>query len=218
MTRLLVDTGPDLVAQLLDAGVGELDAVLYTHAHADHIHGIDDLRQIVYNMGRIMPTWADAPTTKALRERFGYVFEMPEGSYYPPVAELHLIDGPMRFDGAGGTLKVTPFQVDHGGIPALGFAFSDGAGKLTYLPDVHHIPEAAWPVIQGSDIFICDALRRTPHPSHAHLELTLEWMARSKARQCVITNMHIDLDYDDVMAETPGNVVPAYDGLVLELP
>ncbi|WP_347267012.1 MBL fold metallo-hydrolase [Paracoccus sp. (in: a-proteobacteria)] len=216
-TRALIDTGPDLVAQLLDAGVGELDAVAYTHAHADHIHGIDDLRQIVFNMRRIMPVCADAATAAVLCRRFGYIFEMPEGSSYPPVCEIVPIEGPFAVNGAGGTIGLSPFRVEHGDIDALGFRISGGGESLVYLPDVRHIPAQSWPVIQGCDVFICDALRRTPHPSHAHLALTLDWIARSGCRLGIITNMHIDLDYSDVMRETPANVIPAHDGLQIEL-
>lgn len=215
VTRVLIDTGPDMVPQLLDADVAALDAVLYTHAHADHIHGIDDLRQIVFNMGRVMPIWADEPTGIALRERFSYIFETPRGSYYPPVAELHQISGPVHIDGTGGTLDFTPFEVDHGGTPALGFRIEAGGPALVYLPDVRNIPDSAWPEIEGCEIFICDALRRTPHPSHAHLALTLEWMARARAKRGVITNMHLEMDYDAVMRDTPDHVIPAHDGLVL---
>ncbi|MFG6079370.1 MBL fold metallo-hydrolase [Paracoccus litorisediminis] len=217
VTRVLIDTGPDLVPQLLDAGIGELDAVVYTHAHADHIHGIDDLRQIVFNMGKRMPVHADARTAAALMQRFGYVFETPPGSSYPPICQMHLIEGPIRITGAGGALELIPFAVDHGDTEALGFRIPADRGGLVYLPDVKDIPEAAWPAIIGAQTFICDGLRRKPHPSHAHLALTLDWIARSGCAHGVITNMHIDLDYDDVMAETPDNVIPAHDGLVLHL-
>ena len=218
VTRLLIDTGPDLVPQLLDAGVAELDAVVYTHAHADHIHGIDDLRQIVFNMHRIMPVWADHPTTEALKTRFGYIFQTPAGSSYPPVCALQPIRGPFAIEGAGGPIALTPFEVNHGDIDALGFRIRAEGPGLVYLPDVLSIPETAWPAIMGCEVFICDALRRTPHPSHAHLALTLDWMARSACRQGIVTNMHIDLDYDAVMAETPENVIPAHDSMVIELP
>ncbi|MFT4014010.1 MAG: MBL fold metallo-hydrolase [Paracoccus sp. (in: a-proteobacteria)] len=217
VTRVLIDTGPDLVPQLLDAGIGHLDAVVYTHPHADHIHGIDDLRQIVFNMDRMLPVHADAATAEVLATRFGYVFQTPPGSSYPPICRLVRIAGPFAVAGAGGELRMRPFEVSHGDIHALGFRIEAEAGGLVYLPDVKAIPEAAWPEIRGAEIFVCDALRRRPHPSHAHLDLALEWISRSGARRGVITNMHFDLDYDAVMAETPAHVVPAYDGMELHL-
>lgn len=217
VTRVLIDTGPDFVPQMLDAGVAELDAVAYTHPHADHIHGIDDLRQITFNMHRRLPVWADAPTEAALLGRFGYIFETPEGSSYPPVCELRPILGPFAVEGPGGPISFEPFEVGHGDISALGFRITGAGHSLVYLPDVATIPEAAWPSIMGCEVFICDALRRTPHPSHAHLALTLEWIERSGCRRGIITNMHIDLDYEAVMRETPENVIPAHDGLQIEL-
>lgn len=218
-TRILIDTGPDLVPQLTDAGVGLLDAVVWSHPHADHIHGIDDLRQIVHNRRAILPGWADAPTAEALSTRFAYIFETPPGSPYPPIVALNPIDGPFAVEGDGGALRLTPFVVDHGGTPALGFRIAerDGAPALVYLPDVKAIPDAAWSAITGAEVFICDALRRTPHPTHAHLALTLDWIERSGTTRGVITNMHVDLDYDAVMAETPAHVVPAFDGMVISL-
>ncbi|WP_299363883.1 MBL fold metallo-hydrolase [uncultured Paracoccus sp.] len=216
-TRMLVDTGPDLVPQLTDAGVGVLDAVVWTHPHADHIHGIDDLRQIVHNTGRVLPGWADTPTSRALRSRFGYIFQTPAGSPYPPVVALNLIDGAFRLGGRGGPLDVIPFRVEHGSITALGLRISGDGPALVYLPDVKSIPDAAWPAIMGAELFICDALRWTPHPSHAHLDQALQWIERSGAPRAVITNMHLDMNYDDVQAATPDHVVPAHDGLVLQL-
>jgi phosphoribosyl 1,2-cyclic phosphate phosphodiesterase len=213
-TRVLIDTTPDMRDQLLDAGVGTLDAVVYTHAHADHVHGIDDLRQIVYNMRRRLPVWADGPTTDALLSRFGYAFVQPPGSPYPPILDLNAIRGPFEVTGAGGTIPFTPFEVDHGSMDALGFRI----GGLAYLPDVVTIPESAWPVLEDLDVWVLDALRRTPHPTHAHLALSLEWIARARPRRAVLTNMHIDLDYAAVAAETPEHIVPAHDGLVIELP
>ncbi|MBK4217000.1 MBL fold metallo-hydrolase [Paracoccus caeni] len=212
ITQVLIDTGPDLVPQLLDAGIATLDAVIYTHAHADHVHGIDDLRQLVYNARRNMPVWADKPTTEALVERFGYIFWTPEGSHYPPICDLNDLDGPVTIDGPGGPIIFRPFRVQHGEITSLGFRI----GGLVYLPDVSDIPDKAWPLIEGADIFICDALRPEPHPSHAHLAQTLEWLERAAPRLGVLTNMHIDMDYQTVLDQTPDYVIPAHDGMVLE--
>ncbi|MBY6152203.1 MBL fold metallo-hydrolase [Vannielia litorea] len=213
-TRVLIDTSPDLRAQLLDAKVGALDGVAFTHAHADHTHGLDDLRQIVYNMRNRVKVWADGATTDDLIARFGYAFVQPPGSDYPPILDLRAIDGPFTVDGAGGPITLAPFEVEHGRIDALGFRI----GGLAYLPDVSDIPDAAWLALQDLDIWVLDALRRAPHPSHVHLARALEWIERAAPRQAVLTNMHIDMDYAAVEAETPAHVSPAYDGMVLSLP
>ena len=211
ITRVLIDSSPDLRAQLLDAGVGALDAVVYTHSHADHVHGIDDLRMIVFNMRQRLPVWADGDTQNALYARFGYAFVQPKDSPYPPILDMNTIDGPFEIEGAGGTIRLEPFQVNHGSIDALVFR----VGDLAYLPDVAAIPEDVWPVLSGLDCWVLDALRRTPHPTHAHLALSLEWIARAAPRRAVLTNMHIDLDYQTVEEETPAHVTPAYDGMIL---
>ncbi|MDO5642276.1 MAG: MBL fold metallo-hydrolase [Paracoccus sp. (in: a-proteobacteria)] len=217
-TQVLVDTGPDLVAQMLDAGVSRLDAVIWTHPHADHVHGIDDLRQLAYNARARVQGYADAGTQAALLARFAYIFETPPGSNYPPICDLHRLEGPVTIPGAGGDIRITPFTVRHGEIPALGLKIDAAGGGIVYLPDVADIPEAAWATIGRPAIFICDALRHAPHPSHAHLAQTLEWLARSGAGRGVLTNMHIDLDHDATDAETPAHVTPAHDGMVLETP
>ena len=182
MTRVLIDSSPDLRAQLLDAGVGALDAVVYTHSHADHVHGIDDLRMIVFNMRQRLPVWADGDTQNALYARFGYAFVQPKDSPYPPILDMNTIDGPFEIEGAGGTIRLIPFQVNHGSIDALGFR----VGDLAYLPDVAAIPEDVWPALSGLDCWVLDALRRTPHPTHAHLALSLEWIARAAPRRAVL--------------------------------
>lgn len=214
VTRVLIDTSPDMRAQLLAAGVSLLDAVVYTHSHADHVHGIDDLRMVVFNRRERLPVWADGPTQDALISRFGYAFVQPAGSAYPPILDLHAISGDVTIDGAGGPIVLTPFEVEHGTIPSLGFR----VGDLAYLPDAGEIPEEAWALLSDLDCWIVDALRRSPHPSHAHLEKTLEWILRAAPRQAILTNMHIDLDYATVTAETPDNVAPAYDGLTITYP
>ncbi|QYX55936.1 MBL fold metallo-hydrolase [Roseovarius sp. SCSIO 43702] len=210
-TRVLIDTSPDLRAQLLDAGVGVLDAVVYTHSHADHVHGLDDLRVVVFNRRERLPVWADGDTQNALLGRFAYAFIQPASSPYPPILDMHTINGDITISGAGGDVVLTPFEVNHGSMEALGFR----VGDLAYLPDVAEIPETSWPVLEGLDIWILDALRRTPHPTHAHLERSLEWMHRARPRQGVLTNMHIDMDYDTLVAELPDWITPAHDGMVL---
>lgn len=211
ITRVLIDTSPDLRAQLLDAGVGNLDAVLYTHEHADHVHGLDDLRMIVFNQRRRLPVWADAKTSEALLARFGYAFIQPEGSPYPPILDLRPLEGAVTIDGAGGPVTAAPFRVGHGSIDSLGFRI----GPLAYLPDVAEMRDEAWAAIRGADTWIVDALRRDPHPTHTHLAQTLDWIDRAGVANGVLTNMHIDLDYDTVLGETPDNVTLAYDGRVL---
>ena len=210
-TRVLVDTSPDMREQLLDAGVGALDAVIYTHSHADHMHGIDDLRQVVFAQRQRLPVWADGPTQEALLARFGYAFVQPEGSPYPPILDLHTIDGPVTIAGRGGPVTLTPFRADHGSMDALGFRI----GPLAYLPDAVDIPAESWPVLEGLDCWVVDALRRKPHPTHAHLDMTLGWIARAKPARAVITTMHIDLDYETLRAELPPHITPAYDGMTI---
>jgi phosphoribosyl 1,2-cyclic phosphate phosphodiesterase len=214
VTRVLIDTSPDMREQLLDAGVGTLDAVVYTHSHADHMHGIDDLRQIVFNMRARLPVWADGPTQEALLSRFGYAFIQPEGSPYPPILDLHTIEGEVRISGAGGKVSLVPFRAEHGAMDALGFRI----GPLAYLPDVVALPPESWQHLAGLDCWVLDALRRKPHPTHVHLALSLEWIAKMAPARAVLTNMHVDLDYDTLVAELPAHVEPAYDGLVIAYP
>jgi phosphoribosyl 1,2-cyclic phosphate phosphodiesterase len=211
-TRVLIDTSPDMRQQLLDAGVGTLDGVLYTHEHADHTHGLDDLRMIVINQRARVPVWADASTMDSLISRFGYAFIQPEGSPYPPILDLRTMTNEVTVEGRGGPVTARAFKVGHGSIDALGFRI----GPLAYLPDVKEMYEPAWEALRDLDCWIVDALRYAPHPTHTHLEQTLAWIARAAPRRAILTNMHTDLDHDRLAAETPANVSPAYDGMVIE--
>ena len=211
VTRVLIDTSPDMREQLLDAGVGTLDGVVFTHSHADHVHGIDDLRQVVFNMRRRLPVWADAPTQEALMARFTYAFAAPEGSPYPPILDMRTIKGGFEVPGPGGAVQFRPFIVDHGSMEALGFRI----GPLAYLPDVVAMTPDAWEAVAGAEVWVLDALRRKPHPTHVHLPLAMDWIAQARPDRAVLTNMHLDMDYATLEAELPENIRPAHDGMVL---
>ena len=212
ITRTLVDTSPDLRAQLLAADVGLLDGVVYTHPHADHVNGLDDLRMIFHNRASRLDVWADDQTRDALLTRFGYAFKQPDGSEYPPILNLRPMGTEIVVEGDGGAIVLTPFPAIHGRIATKGFRVLD----LAYLPDVSEMRAETWRAVSSLDCWIIDSLRRRPHPSHTHFARTLQWIDRAAPQRAILTNMHIDLDYAQVMDETPDNVEPAYDGLTIE--
>jgi phosphoribosyl 1,2-cyclic phosphate phosphodiesterase len=214
VTRALVDCGPDLREQLIDANVDWLDGVLITHEHADHTHGIDDLRPVFINKRRRLDVWLDEPTSRALHARFGYCFMTPPGSQYPPILTEHrLTPGQgITIQGQGGDIDVLPVLQAHGDIPSLGFRF----GSVAYSTDLKSLPEASIEALQSLDIWIVDALRRSPHPSHFNLEETLGWIERIKPKRAILTDMHTDMDYATLRRELPPNVEPAFDGMQFE--
>lgn len=213
ITRLLIDTSPDLRFQMLRESVTRLDGVAFTHDHADQSHGIDDLRAIVYRRHAKLPAYMADFAYEALFERFGYIFETPQGSGYPPILEPVVLPGESAFelDGAGGRIHGHFFTVDHGSVPCSGVRI----GPLAYTPDVLTMPDSAFDAIAGVNVWIADALRDKPHPSHSHFDQTLGWLKRAEVRHGVLTNMHIDLDYRATLARCPDGVRPGYDGLKL---
>jgi phosphoribosyl 1,2-cyclic phosphate phosphodiesterase len=213
-TTVLVDTSPDMREQLIDARISALDAVLITHDHADQLHGLDDLRMVAMNMRRRVDVYSDAASFAGVMARFGYCFVQPAGSDYPPILNAHQIPEPFAkfaLAGAGGEIPVLAFKMGHGQIESLGYRF----GSIAYSSDVVHLDENAFAALDGVDCWIVDALRYTPHPSHAHVEKTLSWIARVKPRRAILTNLHSDLDYETLRRELPPGVVPAYDGMTI---
>jgi phosphoribosyl 1,2-cyclic phosphate phosphodiesterase len=206
---LLIDTTPDLREQLLRVGTRKIDAVLYTHIHADHIHGIDDLRAINQAMGRMIPIWATAPVLAQIRERFRYVLEAPIGALYRPILQPNAFDGP--FEAAD--IVIRPFEQDHGITMTTGFRIGDFA----YSTDVVELNEAAFACLAGVTVWVVDCLRMTPHPTHSHLARTLDWIAQVRPNRAVLTHMDASLDYATLAAMLPEGVEPGRDGLVLEL-
>ncbi|HEY7384114.1 MAG TPA: MBL fold metallo-hydrolase [Beijerinckiaceae bacterium] len=215
-TSVLVDTSPDLREQLLDAGVTRLDAVLFTHEHADHTHGIDDLRPLVIHMRRRIAVHADHTTGELLRLRFGYCFDTPVGSDYPPILIEHRIKpgAAVEIDGPGGVLSGMPFRLIHGAGQALGFRF----GGLAYASDVSAMPAESLAELRDLDALVIDALRYTPHPTHFSVAEALALIEQLKPRRAVLTNLHTDIDYAALAGEVPDHVEPAYDGMRIELP
>jgi phosphoribosyl 1,2-cyclic phosphate phosphodiesterase len=214
-TQVLVDTSPDLREQLLAADVTRLDGVLFTHEHADHTHGVDDLRGLFIRHRRRLDAYLDEPTSRAMHARFGYCFMTPPGSDYPPILTEHrLVPGKaVTIEGDGGPITALPVLQDHGDIPSLGFRF----GNVAYSADLVGMPDDSAAALTGLDLWIVDALRHTPHPSHFSLSQTLDWIGRLKPKRAVLTNMHTDLDYDALCETLPPHVVPAYDGMQISV-
>ncbi|MGK9050941.1 MBL fold metallo-hydrolase [Neorhizobium petrolearium] len=215
-TVVVVDTGPDFRQQMVAANVQRVDAVLYTHAHADHLHGIDDLRTYFMLQRHRIPIHADPFTMERIRQGFGYCLETPPGGNYPPIVRPFLIesmDEPIIVDGPGGPIRFLPYRQAHGDIHSLGFRI----GGVAYSSDVSDFPPETIARLGGLDVLIIDALQYKYHPSHLSLEQALDWIARLSPKHAILTHMHIPLDYDIVMAETPAHVEPAYDGMAFEV-
>jgi phosphoribosyl 1,2-cyclic phosphate phosphodiesterase len=214
-TTVLVDTGPDVREQLLSVRVQALDGVLFTHDHADHTHGIDDLRMLSYAMKRRVPVWMDAATGETLKSRFAYCFSAKPGSGYPAILSEHVILPAQMIEvpGAGGAIAALPVPQAHGDIVSLGFRF----GNIAYSPDVSDLSDAAVAMLEGLDVWIVDALRDQPHPSHFSVKQALGWIERLRPKRAILTHLHVDLDYDALSRRLPPGVEPAYDGMTIEV-
>jgi phosphoribosyl 1,2-cyclic phosphate phosphodiesterase len=212
-TRVLIDTSPDLREQMLSTTTIHLDAVWFTHEHADHTHGIDELRAFYLMQRNRIPVYADEATAAILKKRFAYCFEQTPGSDYPAILALHELKAgrALEASGAGGNIIGLPFMVHHGNINAYGFRI----GNTAYVPDLNGIPDESIAPLSGLDLLVIDALRRTKHPSHFSLPETLDWIKRLAPKRVVITNMHVDLDYEALRNELPDHIEPAYDGMKL---
>lgn len=212
-TTVVVDTSPDFRIQTALAGAKRLDAVLFTHDHADQVHGIDDVRAFFLRQRARVPAFMDAQTEASLMRRFGYIFEGEGG--YPAICDRHPLPPhgtTWSIDGPSGAIPVTTFDQDHGGVRSVGYRF----GGVAYSSDVVNLDEAAFEALAGTEVWIVDALRWRPHPTHAHVERTLEWIAQVQPARAILTNLHIDLDYADLGSKLPAGVDVAYDGLRLE--
>lgn len=209
--RVLIDCGPDFREQMLSAHVSRLDAVIITHDHADHAHGIDDLRQIFHVMHRPVPLYASSATLAVLTMRFDYVFKGAAG--YPATCQAHAFESPIQL----GDLMITPFPQRHGDIESTGVRIDHDGKSLAYSTDVKGFDERAEAALTGLDLWVVDALRREPHPTHSHLEQTLAWINRWQPGRAVLTHMDQTMDYETLAAELPAGVVPAFDGLAITL-
>jgi phosphoribosyl 1,2-cyclic phosphate phosphodiesterase len=215
VTAVVIDTGPDFRSQMIDFGSGRLDAVIYTHAHADHIHGLDDLRTFVIDRRDLVDIYADVTTQTRLLEGFRYCFERPEGSSYPPILRPHEIVHNQAFEigGPGGSISFLPLPQVHGDILSLGFRIKD----VAYCSDVSAFPDTTAAHLFNLDTLVIDALQYRPHPSHFSLDESIEWINKLKPRRAILTHMHVPLDYETVLHGTPDNVEPAFDGLSFEV-
>jgi phosphoribosyl 1,2-cyclic phosphate phosphodiesterase len=210
-TTVIVDASPEFRLQSAAAGARRLDALLLTHDHADQCHGIDDIRAFFIGQRARIPCWMDAATRRSMEHRFGYVFSGAHGPY-PPIADIHDVPAfgeAWRIEGPSGPIPVRTFDQDHGVVRSLGYRF----GSVAYSSDVVDLPEESFALLEGLDVWIVDALRYAPHPTHAHVDKALAWIDRVKPRRSILTNLHIDLDFSDLAGRLPPGVEPAHDGL-----
>lgn len=213
--NLIIDTSPDFRQQMLLQHINKLDAVLFTHDHADHTHGIDDVRSYNYMADGAIAAYGNRATMEILRQRFGYIFQpKPQsGIWFRPAIEPKILpDEPVHRFTIGDT-AITAFQQQHGKVISLGYR----VGNFAYSTDVDTLPERAFEALAGVETWVVDCLRYTPSFSHSHLERTLEWIARVKPKRAVLTHMAHEFDYDTLKAELPVGVEPAYDGMVIKL-
>jgi phosphoribosyl 1,2-cyclic phosphate phosphodiesterase len=211
-TTLLVDTSPDLREQMIRAGVERVDAILYTHAHADHVHGIDDIRSFNFHRGGPLDAWGGAETMATIQRRFDYVFEpypTERPRFFRPCLTPHVANGPFRI----GEIDIVPFAQQHGRMASFGYRF----GRFAYSTDVHALDEAAFAALEGIEVWIVDCLSETPHPTHSHLEQTLDWIRRVGPRQAWLTHLSHNMDYATLAAKCPAGVAPAHDGLTIKI-
>ena len=210
-TSVLVDTGPDLREQLLDAGTAAIDAVIWTHDHADHCHGIDDLRQVFHARGQPVPGFARRDTLEALQSRFAYIFDGKGG--YPPVAMGQELPDSLRL----GPISIKVVDQPHGWITSAGLRFDADGASIVYSTDVSGLTDEMVDLFSGVDVWIVDALRRRPHPSHASLSETLGWIGLVQPKRAILTHMDQSMDYRKLLSELPAGVEPAFDGLEVVL-
>jgi phosphoribosyl 1,2-cyclic phosphate phosphodiesterase len=216
LTSVVIDTGPDFRSQMIAVGARDLHAVVLTHAHADHLHGIDDIRSFVYKNQHRMPVWGDPLTMERVLEGFGYCFETPEGSSYPPIGRSKIIpdlEAAFEIEGPGGSIPFLPAWQQHGDSHSLGFRIGD----VAYCTDVSDFPDASIDKLRDLDILVIDSLQYKRHPSHLSLSQALEWIDRIAPKRAILTHMHIPLDYETVNRETPDHVEPAFDGMRFEV-
>ena len=214
-TTALIDTSPDMRMQLLAAGCSRLDGVFYTHAHADQSHGIDDLRVFAISQRQQIPVWIDQETSGEIVDRFDYCFEQAKGSPYPAILNQRVMPRAGEccwLDGPAGKLPIIPFLQYHGSVNSLGFR----CGDIAYSSDAVGLPEESFDILAGVKVWIVDALQEKQHGSHAHLDLTLEWIARVKPERAILTNLHVTMDYQALRSRLPHHIEPAYDGMIID--
>lgn len=206
---ILIDTGPDLRFQALREGITNVDAVLYTHTHADHLHGIDDLRSFCQINRRQIPLYARQDAVEHIKAKFGYTLREPSNFWDLPVLSIAEINAPFELFGQ----EITPIPVMHGRIEIFAYRI----GNIAYMTDVSAIPETSFALLQGLDLLLIDCLRTEKHPTHINVEQSLAYIGQIKAKQSVLIHMTHELEYETLTQKLPKNVAVGYDGMKIQV-